>query len=409
MFDFLIQGRSKMFHFTGKLEHLLQPTDYYDPAVFDAERRSVFAKTWSPLCLVDEVSKNGDRYAGQIAGQQVVVINHQGVLSAFSNVCGHRHSLICPPGHGSSKKMKCQIHGWEYDSAGHLTTIPDGKHFKVVKPGDFSLRRFRVEQCGPFVFVNLSNDGPSLEEFLGTLAPEFNQWYQDVRLIQRWDHEHDVNWKVPVENAIESYHVPMVHPTTFQDFREEALHDHRLEPTYTRYGDLLPYEDKPGFVSLAFRIYTRLLIRNPSFERFTHTHLFPNIMLYYGDIYRSLTIIEPLTPRRFRFRCYGFVPTQVRFGWLGRKIQDLSMVVLTRMGRKIINEDAALWPSVQQGLESSDHRGVLSAREERVFAFQRYLRCMLGASATRVDLNSASSTTSLDTADEKGRAEMECQ
>ena len=41
-------------------------------------------------------------------------------------------------------------------------------------------------------------------------------------------------------------------------------------------------------------------------------------------------------------------------------------------------EDAVLWPRVQQGLEASDHRGVLSAREERVYAFQRFVTERVG-------------------------------
>jgi phenylpropionate dioxygenase-like ring-hydroxylating dioxygenase large terminal subunit len=228
------------------------------------------------------------------------------------------------------------------------------------------------------VFVNLRPQGVTFEEALGKLAGDFHYWYDDVRLIDVWTHEHEVNWKIPVENAVESYHVPMVHPNTYEDYREEELHDHQLEPGFSRYRDLLPYEDKPGLLSLGFRVYTKLFIRNPTFARFTHTHLYPNMLLYYGDIYRNLTVIEPISARRFRFRCFSFVPRDFRFGWIGRRIQDLSMLVFMRMGRRIVGEDVALWPAVQTGLESSCHRGVLSAREERVFAFQQYVCRMLG-------------------------------
>ena len=55
--------------------------------------------------------------------------------------------------------------------------------------------------------------------------------------------------KVIVENAVESYHVPMVHPNTFQDYRPEELHDHRLKPTYTRYGDLFLHADEKSLES----------------------------------------------------------------------------------------------------------------------------------------------------------------
>ena len=113
------------------------------------------------------------------------------------------------------------------------------------------------------------------------------------------------------------------------------------------------------------------------FERFKHTHIFPNMMLYYGDIYRNLNIIEPLSPTRFRFKCFGFVPSEIRFGVFGKLLQDLSMIVFSRMAKKIIAEDVAYWPSVHLGLQSSLHQGVISAREERVYAFQKWLSGIL--------------------------------
>lgn len=372
-----------MFTFKGKLEHLLCPGDYYSLEIFQEELSKVFSQCWVPLCLWEDVSKSGERFAGQIANKPVVVVNENGSVKAFSNVCGHRHSLICPLGRGAGERLKCQIHGWEYDCDGNLSKIPDGKHFKVVKPGDFSLTTYRAQRLGPFVFVNLAPEGPSLESHFGSLVPEYEYWYGNVRLIHVWSQEHDVNWKIPVENAVESYHVPMIHPQTFQDYRDESLHDHRLEPTYTRYGDLLPYEGKAGFVSRAMSLYTKVLIKQPTFERFTHTHVFPSMMLYYGDIYRSLNYIEPLSPTRFRTTCYGFVPTGIRFGVLGKVLQDLSMIVFKRMGRKITSEDAAYWPSVQAGLKSSTHQGVISAREERVYAFQKWLRGILDGEGAR--------------------------
>lgn len=366
-----------MFHFSGKLDHLLEPRAYYDPAWYEREQAAIFRPGWNLLCLADEVAKPGDRFAGSVGGVAVVVVNDDGELKAFSNVCGHRHSLICPVGPGHGERLRCQIHGWEYDCDGNLAKIPDGKHFRVVKPGDFNLRRFRVARSGPAVFVNLSEDAPTFEQHLGSLAPEFHQWYDDVRLVNTWIHEHDVNWKIPVENSVESYHVPVIHPTTFQNYREEELHDHRLEPTYTRYGDLLPYSGKRSLLGFAFRTFSRVFIRNPTYERFTHTHLFPNIMLYYADVFRGITVFDPIGPKRVRFRGYGFVPRDVRYGPIGRLVQDASMVVFYSRGRKITHEDVAFWPAVQAGLESSSHSGVLSAREERVYAFQRYVKSKL--------------------------------
>jgi choline monooxygenase len=41
---------------------------------------------------------------------------------------------------------------------------------------------------------------------------------------------------------------------------------------------------------------------------------------------------------------------------------------------RVLAEDASIHAAVQRGLAASPHRGVLSAREERVHAFQRFVR-----------------------------------
>lgn len=44
----------------------------------------------------------------------------------------------------------------------------------------------------------------------------------------------------------------------------------------------------------------------------------------------------------------------------------------------VLRQDAAVYTSVQRGLQASDGGGVLGAREERVWAFQRWLVDALG-------------------------------
>ena len=378
--SFSSSRETNMFEFSGRLDHLLPPSAYFDPGWFGREQSAIFASSWNLFCLRKVLAKSGDRFAGEVAGAPVVVVNDQGRLHAIRNVCGHRHSLICKEGCSRGPKLKCQIHGWEYDQQGRLTKIPDGTHFKVVKPGDFSLSTYRVEELGPFVFVNLSNDGPTVRETLGELVGDFERYFENVRLVNTWTTEHPVNWKVIIENAVESYHVPMIHPTTFRDFRDEEMHDHELAPTYTRYRDLLPYESEKSLKSAAFRYYTRLLIKNPSFARLTHVNWFPNLLMYYGDIYSGMKVVEPLGPERTRYTVYSFVPNESSLGWVGLRLMDVGIQFFLRALKRILREDMALWRPVQKGLRSSENQGVLSAREERVFAFQRYLCERLGRS-----------------------------
>jgi choline monooxygenase len=45
--------------------------------------------------------------------------------------------------------------------------------------------------------------------------------------------------------------------------------------------------------------------------------------------------------------------------------------------QRALAEDAAILSDVQQGLEASPHRGVIGTREERVHAFQKYVKMKL--------------------------------
>lgn len=362
-----------MFKHQGKLDHLLPPGAYHAPDWHEREMHNLFRTSWQVACLADQVKQPGSRFALQVAGEPVVVVNHNGTLSALGNVCAHRHSQIVPNGPGQDSRFRCQIHGWEYDETGRLSHLPDGRSFRGLKAHDFCLPRYRVEECGPFVLVNLSHTGPSFQEHLGNFADEFHRFFATSRPIDTWVTEHPVNWKIIIENAVESYHVPMVHPNTFEDYRAEELHDHRLEPTYTLYGDLLEYRSEKSAQAYAFRLYTWLLLRNPTYKRFTHVHLFPNMLLYFGDIYSSLTVVEPVGPTRTRYRMFSFAPTALHWGLPGRMLQALSMGVLVPQFKRILREDMGRWPPVQHGLEKSRQKGVLSAREERVFAFQEYV------------------------------------
>ena len=385
-----------MFVHSGGLPHLLPPAAYTDAEWFARERREIFGRGWHPFCLASQVATEGAQFAGEILGVPVVVLNRDGKLFALRNVCAHRHSQIVPDGpQRGGKTLRCQIHGWEYDESGSLARMTDGRSFKGFKAGGLCLPSFRVEQAGPLVFVNLTPDGPTFREHLGSFSTEFQRFYGDLRHVGTWRIESPVNWKVIVENAVESYHVPMVHPETFQDYRSEELHDHALEPTYSRYGDLLPYAGEKGLESLGFRVYTRLLIKRPTFQRFTHVNVYPNHLLYFGDIFSGFNVVEPLGPERTRVTFHSFVPRDIHWGWAGRLLQDLSMRVFLRMGKRIAQEDIDRWPPVQEGLRNAVFPGILSCREERVYGLQRYVAERLGMPVPPLEADRGSPAPSL--------------
>jgi phenylpropionate dioxygenase-like ring-hydroxylating dioxygenase large terminal subunit len=84
---------------------------------------------------------------------------------------------------------------------------------------DHALIELRLETWAGFLFLNFDADAESLESYLGDL-PELMRSYrfEDMRCTQRKVYDLDCNWKIYVENAMESYHVPTVHMKTLQKY-----------------------------------------------------------------------------------------------------------------------------------------------------------------------------------------------
>lgn len=360
-----------MFHHEGALQHPLRPGAYVEPRVFDTEMAQLFVPAWHFACLGRDVLRPGDQVARDLAGVPIVIRNEGGELRAFVNVCAHRHSTIAAPGWRNAATLRCQYHGWEYDADGALCRLPDGRSFKGMDAKAVALRRVSLEVLGPLVMATLNNDAPPFLASLGDFGTELQRFFGNHRLLRLWTSEHAVNWKVIAENAVESYHVPQVHPATFRDFREPSLHDHTLHERYTRYLDLKPWEN--DVVGIGARSLSRLLLKSPTMKRFTQAHVFPGLLLYYGDLVSTLIALEPLGAGRTRHVVLSFVPRTLRGGALLRPLQWLFGQVFASLGERILREDMRLWPAIQHGLAHSPHRGVLSCREERVHAFQTWV------------------------------------
>ena len=360
-----------MFHYEGVLPHLLSPADYYSEGSYQQEMELLFRPSWQYIGLLEDVSRPGDYLARDVLGEPVVLRNMDGELHAFKNICAHRHSLVVPPGKGKGSALRCQYHGWEYRKNGSINKMPDGESFKGIRANHLCLKKYRVDTLGSLVFVNLSEGDKSFLDSVGGIAPDLQSYYHSRRQFLYRATEHPVNWKVIAENAIESYHVPIVHPNTFKNFRDEHLHDHRLDTKFTRYKDLKPWGNSP--LGLSFKLLAKMMLREPKFERFTQTHVFPNYLLYYGDLLSSFIALEPLGPERTRHVVIWSVPLDIKFPLINRPFQKVFELAFSWMGGKLVAEDGALWGSIQNGLRRSHQKGALSRREERVYTFQQYV------------------------------------
>ncbi len=357
------------------LEHLLQPEHYFSVEQYQLEMKRLFQAAWFVVAATEELPRSGDFLTTELLGKPLIVRNFNGELKAFLNVCAHRHCKLTHLQQGRSEKMRCQYHGWEFKADGYTAHIPEAKIFRPIDRDQARLTEVRLETCGSLVFATLAAVGPSLAEFLGPFHEQCRTWFSDsFRFARSWITPAEANWKVLVENSVESYHVPMVHPTSFGVTPAEEICRHQLLP----HGSTFESDE-----TLAWRQWGQtLLVRSmglPVTNVYTHHLAYPHLQFVNSDLGRVAIMILPTSPTTCEQRVWTFGPRGTRrnpWAWL---VRSLMQRVVPFETRRVLGEDAAILNDVQTGLQASPHRGVIGTREERVHAFQQHVLERIGS------------------------------
>jgi choline monooxygenase len=176
----------------------------------------ILRRTWQFIGHDSQMPNTGDYLADVIGGAPVVVVRREtGELSAFHNVCRHRAGALVPDGAGRCDgAFTCRYHGWKYALDGRLRSAVDFGQAPGFDPRDYGLFPVRVETWRGLVFVNLDAGAAPLAE---VTAPLERYAMPSFPLIERRAHLIGCNWKTYVENYLEGYHLPMVHPEFDRD------------------------------------------------------------------------------------------------------------------------------------------------------------------------------------------------
>jgi benzoate/toluate 1,2-dioxygenase alpha subunit len=193
---------------------------YLDLAVYEAEMRNIFERTWQFLCHESQVKAAGDYFAAYI-GRQPVYVHRQkdGSLKGFLNACAHRGAILTPFKQGSASALTCRFHGWSYAADGHCIRV---KNLETGFGEGVDRRQFdltevpRVESYKGFVFGTLDAGARPLREFLG-VAATFLDFVADQSAVGMevlpgsQTYVIHGNWKMQTENAVDGYHTSTVH------------------------------------------------------------------------------------------------------------------------------------------------------------------------------------------------------
>ncbi len=205
----------------------ITPERYFSPEFAAREWEKMWTKTWQIAGLAREVASTGDFVTMRLGRETIVCVRgNDNKVRAFFNVCQHRGMELIGAASGNSRRLVCPYHGWAYDLAGKLKTVPDEANFPQGSPcGKLNLVEIACEVWAGFVWFNMDADAAPLRQYLGPIADQIDSYPMDDMVRTHWvTLEGDFNWKLVQDNFSESYHVPFVHPET--KFVMEYSHHH---------------------------------------------------------------------------------------------------------------------------------------------------------------------------------------
>ena len=191
----------------------LDPSLYGKADIFARERAAVFANSWRLIGHENMLPEPGDFLTDDLAGWPVLAVRgSDGNVRAFHNVCPHRAGPLAeaPQGHCEGA-ITCRYHGWQFTFEGRLKSARDFGAAEGFDPRGHGLAPIRLEIWRGFLFATLSDEAPAIREMMRPVDASWAEAPVQPFALRR-SHTIRCDWKVYVENYLEGYHVPLIHP-----------------------------------------------------------------------------------------------------------------------------------------------------------------------------------------------------
>lgn len=196
---------------------------YLNEELFALEQQRLFGRSWVFVGHGSQVPHPGDYVTSEIAGTPVVLVRQaDGSPRVLTNRCAHKGAMIVSAPSGNvGRAFRCPYHSWSYRLDGSLLAVPmregyEGTRMRECETGA-GLHRIASAEHRGFVFARLAEDGPSLQDYFGTVLScidamadrsplgELEVAGACLRNIIR------CNWKIYLENINDAVHANVTH------------------------------------------------------------------------------------------------------------------------------------------------------------------------------------------------------
>lgn len=371
------------------------PNDcYVTDEGFRTDREFVIAPSWACIGFVDDLPEANCIHPIDFMGLPLLITrDNVDEIRVFHNVCSHRGMQLADVPCRTNGLVRCPYHSWTYKLDGELKGTPHIGGFGNHEHPEFdkqasSLKAIRSATWLGCIFVNLSGTAVDFLTYIEPITRQFNALCsidQRERFVSnntscRTQLSVESNWKLAVENYLESYHLPTVHPEL-----------NRISPLEQHFS--LDYFDQgAGQGSLN---YQRLKLNDTELPCLTgwpatqlnkalYPVLYPNTLIGLHADHLFIMMLQPLSNHR--------TMEHVRISYVGQEALDPHYHAfhesMLKSWSNVFAEDVFAVERMQKGRSSPGYTGgrFAPAMDEPTLHFHRWVaQCLLSNTMQAVD------------------------
>lgn len=357
---------------------------YTEDARFRNDRQALFSTTWASVAFGSDVPP-GWAVPVTLMGYPLLLTrdkNH--TLRVFHNVCSHRGmQLVTQADKLGTGLIRCPYHSWSYDFAGSLRGTPmiggtEHNEHPDFDPSLHGLKPVRHALWMDNIFVNLSAGAEPFDDFIKPLMQRWSKWINEQSIHEflpaashgKMELTVESNWKLAIENFLESYHLPWVHPG-LNSYSPIAKHyDIECSEHFTGQGSA-SYTSPVTEHKIADKNACASSWPKDQKRFAEYPAVFPNTLLGLQADHFFTMIVEPLSATRSRERVQlmflGEVATEERYaeyrqsvlaGWQSVFEEDIFAVQGMQMGRSSPGYEGGVFSPVMDKLTHHFHKWV---------------------------------------------------